>query len=132
MKGLDTNVLVRFLVKDDAPQARRAAAYIRAECHPDRPCLVNRIVLCELDWVLASAYGYPRAEIAGVVEKLLRADALLVEDSETAWQALRAYRTGAADLADCLMGAVNRRLGCDSTATFDRAAARLAEFELLP
>ncbi|MCZ6522255.1 MAG: twitching motility protein PilT, partial [Alphaproteobacteria bacterium] len=84
MKGLDTNVLVRFLVKDDAPQARREAAYIRAECRPDRPCLVNRIVLCELDWVLASAYGYPRAEIAGVVEKLLRADALLVEDSETA------------------------------------------------
>ena len=131
MKGLDTNVLVRFLVKDDEPQARRAAAFLRAECHPERPCLVNRIVLCELEWVLGSAYGYPRAVIADVIEKLLRADALVVEDAEDAWVALRSYRTGAADLADCLIGAVNRRLGCDSTATFDRKAAGTAEFELL-
>ena len=131
MKGLDTNVLVRFLVKDDERQARRAAAYFRAECRPDRPCLINRIVLCELEWILGSAYGYPRAVIASVVEKLLRADALVVEDAEDAWLALRAYRATAADLADCLIAAVNRRLGCEATATFDRKAARLAGFELL-
>ena len=131
MKGLDTNVLIRFLVKDDEPQARRAAGFIRAECSPDRPCVVNRIVLCELEWVFASAYGYSRAVIAGVVEKLLRADALLVEDAEEAWLALRAYRGGRADLADCLIAAVNRRLGCETTATFDRKAASTAGFELL-
>ncbi len=88
-------------------------------------------MLCELEWVLGSAYGYPRAVIASVVEKLLRADALVVEDAEDAWLALRAYRGTAADLADCLMAAVNRRLGCEATATFDRKAAKMTEFELL-
>ena len=131
MKGLDTNVLIRFLVKDDEPQASRAAGFIRAECSPDRPCVVNRIVLCELEWVLGAAYGYPRTVIVDVIEKLLRADAFLVEDAEEAWRALRAYRRGGVDLADCLIGAVNRRLGCETTATFDRKAAGTAGFELL-
>ena len=131
MKGLDTNVLVRFLVKDDPKQAASAVAFMREACTADVPCLVNRIVLCELEWVLESAYGYPRSTVAEVLGKILRTGELLVEDADEAWAALRACREQGADFSDCLLGRTNLSRGCEATATFDRNASRLAGFELL-
>lgn len=64
MNGLDTNVLVRYLVQDDVEQARRAARYIESGAS-----YVNCVVLCELVWVLESAYGYPQDTVAGVLER---------------------------------------------------------------
>lgn len=131
MKGLDTNVLVRFLVKDDPKQAARAVSFMRGACTADAPCLVNRVVLCELEWVLESAYGYPRSTVAEVLGKILRTSELLVEDADEAWAALRAYREQGADFSDCLLARTNLSQGCDATATFDQSAGRVAGFELL-
>ena len=131
MKGLDTNVLVRFLVKDQARQARTAARFIRRHCSVESPCHINRFVLCELAWVLDSAYRYSRAIIADVIDKVLRTGEFVVEDADEAWAALRAYRDGRADFADVLLGATNLARGCDTTATFDRVAGRLEAFDLL-
>lgn len=131
MKGLDTNVLVRFLVNDDPAQAAIAAKFILTECTPESPGILNRIVLCELTWVLGRAYGYPRSLIAEILEKLLRTCEFSIEGVDDVWTALRAYRAGTADFADCLVGTGNRSLGCDATATFDRKAGRMPEFLLL-
>src|SRR3546814_11875643 len=94
VKGLDTNVLVRFIVQDDPAQARRAGSFIRNACTADSPCRVNRIVLCELVWVLESAYGYPRQTVAEVIDKVLRTGEFSVEDADEARTALRVYREG--------------------------------------
>jgi predicted nucleic-acid-binding protein len=131
VKGLDTNVLVRFLVKDDPLQAARAVSFVRATCSVDSPCHVNRIVLCELEWVLESAYGYPRSTVAEVIGRILRTAEFLIEDADEAWAALRAFREHGADFSDCLLGQTNLARGCESTATFDRRAGRVAGFELL-
>ena len=131
MKGLDTNVLVRFLVKDDPRQAAQAVAFIRGECTAESPCRVNRIVLCELEWVLESAYRYPRSQVAEAIGRILRAAELLVEDADEAWTALRAYRQHGADFSDCLLNLTNLAGGCEATATFDVRAGRLEGFELL-
>lgn len=131
MKGLDTNVLVRFLVKDDPDQAAQAVSFMRTACTAEDPCHVNRIVLCELEWVLESAYGYPRSTVADAIGRILRTSELLVEDADEAWAALRAYREYGADFSDCLLGQTNLGRGCESTATFDRRAGRMPEFELL-
>jgi predicted nucleic-acid-binding protein len=128
MIGLDTNVLVRHLVGDDPVQTPRARALLAARCTVDDPCYVNRIVLCELVWVLARGYRYDRRTIAGALEQLLNAAELQIEDREAAVDALAAYRDGQADFADCLMGLLNRAVGCDCTMTFDRDAAALPEF----
>ena len=72
MIGIDTNVLVRHLVQDDLSQSRAATQVITKQCTRDEPGFINRIVLCELVWVLESAYGYPKDTIAAVLEKLLR------------------------------------------------------------
>ena len=131
MIGLDTNVLVRYLVQDDPGQSRKATQVIAKRCTRDDPGFVNRIVLCELVWVLESAYGYSKDTIVVVLEKLLRTSQLKIEDMQSAWIAFRMYQKGKADFADCLLGATNRIGGCNETVTFDQAASKLEDFQLL-
>jgi len=130
VKALDTNVLVRFLVGDDRAQRARDARFIRTECSQDDPCFINRIVLCELVWVLESSYGYRRDRIAAALNQVLRARQLHIENLAEAWTALREYESGA-DFADSLIAAINRAAGCDYTATFDRRASRVPGFRVL-
>jgi predicted nucleic-acid-binding protein len=130
MTGIDTNVLVRYLVEDDPEQAKRAARFIAAHCTSEEPGYINRIVLCELVWVLESAYGYSSQTVAPVLERLLRTTQFRVEDHQEAWLSLREYQQGA-DFADALIGAVNNRVGCSRTVTFDRKAARRPGFGLI-
>jgi predicted nucleic-acid-binding protein len=127
MKGIDTNVLLRYLVEDDADQARRAARFLLEECTVEDPGLVNRVVLCELVWVLHSGYGYSRVEVVHALDAIMSAAQLNVEDRHEAAEAVDAYRNGA-DFADGLIAAVNRRLGCEHTVTFDRKASRRPGF----
>ena len=131
MIGIDTNVLVRHLVQDDLRQSREATRVIAKQCTRDDPGFINRIVLCELVWVLESAYGYPKDIIVDVLEKLLRTSQLKIEDAQSAWTAFRMYQKGKADYADCLLGVTNRLAGCGSTVTFDQAAMKLEGFQPL-
>jgi predicted nucleic-acid-binding protein len=130
--GLDTNVLIRYLVQDDPDQAARAAHLVEARCTVEEPGFVSRIVLCEIVWVLDSVYRQGRAEIAAILDRLLRVAALEIEDLGLALSALLLYRDGGGDFADALLGLVNQRRGCTATATFDRQAARLEEFMMVP
>jgi len=57
MIGIDTNVLIRHLVQDDPGQSRAATHIMTKQCTRDDPGFINRIVLCEMVWVLESAYG---------------------------------------------------------------------------
>jgi predicted nucleic-acid-binding protein len=59
MNGLDTSVLVRYLTQDGAAQAQKAAKCVTSVCTAKDPCQIDRLVLCELMWVLESGYGYP-------------------------------------------------------------------------
>lgn len=130
MKGLDTNVLLRLLVADDAAQAERAVGYVEREW-VRAPCWINRIVLCEVVWVLETSFSLTRAGIADTIERILQADELTVEDAAVVRSALYAYRVSRAGFTDCLIGMSNGLLGCEATATFDRKAAELNEFELI-
>lgn len=126
MRGLDTNVLVRYLTQDDPEQSRRAARYIEADT-----CFINSIVLCELVWVLESAYDYPRPVIAEVLEKIFMTGGFQVEDRDMAWSALGDYRRTRADFADCLITRRNRAAGCEETGSFDKNVKGVTDFRLL-
>ncbi len=131
MRGFDTNVLVRFLVRDDARQAEAVAALITAAVEEDQPIYLSTIVLCETVWVLESAYGYERGEIADALEKLLLTQQFEIEHRDHVWRALPRYRAGRADLADFLIGEVNHAAGCQDTATFDTALGGEGGFTVL-
>lgn len=131
MIGLDTNVLVRLLTRDDARQAKRARDYLAAHVSADAPAFVSREVLLETVWVLESAYRYDRADIANAVEGTLETAELHVEAASCARSAARAYRSGT-DFNDALVAAANENAGCETTLTLDTsAAARIGHFTLL-
>jgi len=129
--GLDTNVLVRYMVRDDAQQTADATRLIESHCTVEEPGVVTLVVLCELVWVLSRGYRYGRDDIARVLHKILEARDLRVERSELAWQALGRYEMGKADFADYVVGLCNRELGVSTTYTFDRRAADSALFAVI-
>jgi predicted nucleic-acid-binding protein len=131
MIGLDTNVLLRLLLRDDADQADRANAFIEASCSAEAPCFINRIVLVETAWVLRSGYGYRRDQVAGIIDGILRTEIFIVEGAPEVWSALAAFRDHGADFADCLIAATNRVRGCETLVTFDRGAAALPGVEVI-
>ncbi len=131
MIGVDTNVVLRLLVRDDAAQTRAAIRYLDAHASAEDPALVSTVAVVETVWVLEDVYGYSRAEIAAAVEGLLSMAQLRVDDGGAVAVALHRFRRATADFADCLLGVVNVALGCSHTATFDRKASRLDEFRLV-
>lgn len=131
MIGLDTNILVRYLVQDDPEQARRATELIENQCTDDSPGVICIVVLCELAWVLSRGYGYSREQICSVVQGILTAKELEIESPDLVWSAYQQYVSGAADFSDYLIGASNRSLGAGTTYTFDQRATGHANFTLL-
>jgi predicted nucleic-acid-binding protein len=131
MTGLDTNVIVRYLVKDNREQGDKAAFIIRKVIEAGGSCYINHIVLCELVWVLESAYKYKKHEIADVLEKLLITKQFEIESRDTVRHALNEYKQGNGDIADYLIGWLNRSKGCDSTVTFDADLRTCENFRIL-
>jgi len=128
MLGIDTNVLVRFLVRDDETQFEKARKLIRREVAAGRSVFVNQLVLMETEWVLRSRYAVAKNKIIEAISGLLNATDVQFEDEPAIEEALFMWKDSSADFADCLIGAKNRRLGCRSTATFDVKATQLLGF----
>jgi predicted nucleic-acid-binding protein len=131
LTGLDTNVLVRFLTRDDEEQFAKAQKLMRDLQVRGESAYISAIVLAELSWVLSASYGFDRAAIASTVESLLQTVEFTVEDRELVNAALEEFRRGKAQLADSLIGARNRAAGCDLTVTFDRGLRGNDAFRVL-
>jgi predicted nucleic-acid-binding protein len=130
MIGLDTNVLVRYLAQDDPVQSRQATALIEHRLSEQDPGFVSVVAMVETAWVLERAYGLSANEIAAAIERMLQADALVVEDEQKVFTAMMALRQGRGSFADALIAALGSRAGCTHTVTFDRRALRLPGFAL--
>jgi predicted nucleic-acid-binding protein len=129
--GLDTNVLVRYLVQDDPAQSKLATKFIEKNCTDSEPGIIGHIVLCELSWVLEGNYQQSRDQIANVIEQILQVSQLAIPNTELIWRALSDYRDSNADFSDHLLSRINQATGCEYTLTFDKKAAKQGLFELL-
>lgn len=125
MLGLDTNVVVRLIVSDDAEQTRRARKLVEQALSRDEPVVVSLLVLLEAEWVLRSRYGFNREALLSIFRALLEARELSFEDEPAMEEALFRWKDSACGFSDCLIAAHNRQMGCRATATFDGKAARL-------
>ena len=125
MIGLDTNVLVRYVVEDDPVQAR-AAAHVIAGLTVDNPGFISAVALAEFAWVLLSRYHVSRTELVTAIEELLAEPRLRIQDADAIWRALDDYDLIAGvDFSDALIAATGLAHGATHTLTFDRKAARL-------
>lgn len=125
MISLDTNVLARYLVADDARQAATARALIES-LTPERPGFISREVVVEMVWVFERAYRLARAQIFDVLLELLATDSLVLEASGDVARAAFAYRQGGAGFSDLMILAAARRQDALPLHTFDRRLSRLA------
>ena len=117
MIGLDTNILVRYLTKDDEQQWKQAVEIVEGR----EQCFVANIVLCELIWVLrGKPYDFSKEEISNTIEMMFQCAVFEWENRSVIYQALQRFKQGKADFSDYLIGAVAQQSGCTVTATFDK------------
>ena len=130
MIGLDTNVLVRYIMQDDAKQSAKATKLVES-LTVDEPGFVPLVAIIELVWVLSSCYALSRPQLTQALEALLRAKQLVVDQAEQVVRAVRVFTAGTADFADCLIERTATSAGCTRTMTFDVAAAKSAGMTLI-
>ncbi len=129
MIGVDTNVLVRYLVGDKPRhQCERAADLFESTIAQGGDVFLSNIVLCECVWVLESAYNVSRAEISDVLNKLLDARHVRFRDRALVRSALQSYRDSQGDFADYLIRDIAIDEGCEKVATFDQDLLDDSEF----
>lgn len=130
MIGLDTNVIVRYLTKDDPVQSPMAVNLIRS-LSAEEPGFISLVVIAELAWVLERSYGFDKPTFIGVFQGLLQSKELLLEDADVVAQALNLFSPGRANFADYVIERSGHSAGCMHTFTFDQQAASSAGMRLL-
>jgi predicted nucleic-acid-binding protein len=131
VKALDTNTLVRFLLRDDARQAEAARGILSQAQRAGEVLLVPLPVVLELIWVLSSVYHCEREAVIQSLEALLSMPVLRFHRHELVSELCRRGRAADTDLDDLLIGLNAEALGCDTVLTFDKAAARSDLFTLV-
>jgi predicted nucleic-acid-binding protein len=130
MIGLDTNVLVRQLAQDDPVQSPKATAFIERKLTPENPGFVSIVTMVETVLVLERSYGLNRESLGAAIERILQADAFVVEQEREVFIASRALASGLG-FADALIEALGAKAGCSHTVTLDEKALRMLGFEPL-
>ncbi len=131
MKALDTNVLVRFLVKDDEQQAKAAYNKFKQAEANKQVFFIPMLVVLETVWVLESVYAVKRQKILEAIEELLLMPILEFEAQSAIRSFVSSARENKADLSDLLIAHSARFAGCECVLTFDKRASYLDFFEIL-
>ena len=115
MRAIDTNLLVRLIVRDAPSQVAAAEAFIA------QGAWVSHLVLAEAVWVLDAVYRRTTGQIATAVRMLLDHRQLSLQDAETVEAALKHFHGAAApDFSDCLVVEIARKAGHLPLGTIDR------------
>lgn len=126
MRAVDTNVLVRLVIRDEENQLLAAQRFV------ERGAWASHLVLAELSWVLSAVYGLEHAQIAMAIEMLLNHATLTVQDGDVVLAALDQYRLKPAlGFSDCLVLEIARKAGHTPLGTFDKNLGRIEGAERL-
>jgi predicted nucleic-acid-binding protein len=131
MAAIDTNILVRFLVQDDAEQGQLARKLIRRYIALDESIFIPVTVLLELEWVLRSNFLFDKHQVLEMLSNLLSTKELIFESESSIEIALELFRNHSADFADCLHIALAHTAGQSPLWTFDKSAAKTTGAQLL-
>ncbi len=129
--SLDTNVLVRWLLADDAAQTARVLALLDSAAAQNASFFVPSTVQLELEWVLRRRYGLDKATVLTTFVALLETRELQLQFELALEQALHLYRFGSADFADCLHAGLSEAAGRAPLLTLDAKAAQLEGVRLV-
>ena len=130
MKGIDTNILVRFLVGDDEFQAKKVYAIFKKAEASKYELFVPLLVILELVWVLESVYKIERKEIIDSISDLLLMPILKFEQQSALQHFIYSAPNNSYDLSDLIIAHSAKEQGCETVMTFDRKASKYNLFEL--
>ena len=128
--GIDTNVLVRWLMADPTSghQSALAAAAIDGATEE---VLISPVVLAEFSWVAERSFRLNREALCALLSRILDSNLIVIPERTVVATAIRNFGLGGPGFADHLIAAMNRSYGCTTTLTFDKTAARIPNFTLL-
>lgn len=129
--GLDSNVLVRYLLNNDKQQAAIARQRIQQAVVDEEPVRISLLTLLETEWVLRSYGKCDKTTVIQTLQSLMESYDVEIEQEESLEQALHYYKNSKADFSDCLMASGYQRSGCSIMLTFDDKASKLPICELL-
>jgi len=129
MNGIDTNVLVRYLVNDDVVQSKKAFSFIKSLSATNQG-FVSLVTIVETIWVLDSVYCQEEELIKEAMLKLTKSPRLIVQCAKEIEDALSKEKSEG-DLSDAIIAQIGLSFGCEDTVTFDRKAAKLEGMRLL-
>jgi len=129
--ALDTNILIRLLVRDDPGQTALAEQLLQAAADAGEQCFISDPVLCEVEWVLESNYRAKRGDVLAAMQELFAGDLFVFEDREVLRRVILRYQQSKADFSDCLIGAKAQARGARTTYTFERVLAQEQGFTRL-
>ena len=132
MIAIDTNVLLRLVLRDNNAQAATAAKVLRRAAAGETPLFVSDIVLCEFAWVLRAQRRFARGAIANALREIIATAFVRVRDEAVVTRAVERYATGPGGFADYLIAEQALAAGAGEVVTFDKALRREAGFRLLP
>ena len=122
MRAVDTNLLVRLLVRDDVAQVTAAEAFV------ENGAWVSHLVLVETLWVLDAVYERSAAQIAKAIELLLNHNHLTLQDADVVASALESFQARPSlGFSDCMVLEIARKAGHLPLGTFDKGLAKLAD-----
>jgi predicted nucleic-acid-binding protein len=122
MLAADTNLLLRYFVRDEDAQTKAVTRWL-AERSADDPVFISMIVLCELVWVLRRRYRYPPDRVRELLIAMLETEEIVLEDEAVISAILASGRK--TDFSDEIIAYSSRRAGCRATMTFDKEAAAM-------
>jgi len=131
MKAIDTNVLVRFLVRDDELQAKAIYSIFKQAEADKEEFWVPLLVVLETLWMLESVYEIPRQQILDSMSELLLMPILKFESQSAIQRFIFSGREGKIDLSDLLIAHSAKSSGCKCVLTFDKRASKFELFELI-
>ncbi len=131
MRGIDTNILIRFLVGDDELQAKKVYKIFKKTESEKDELFVPFLVVLDLIWVLESVYEIQRIEILESISDLMLMPILKFEHHSALQKFVQTARGNKYDLSDLLISHSAKAHGCETVLTFDKKASTFSLFELV-
>ena len=132
MIGLDTNILLRWLISADqgdiasrGAEIERVSQIVSAQ---GAKLFVNAVVIAETAWILEQKLKLSRPDVSDIIGRMLFAQNITVGNDAEMRAALMQYESSNIDFADCAIAQLNLSAGCSHTLTFDRKTSRTPGF----
>lgn len=130
MIGLDTNVLVRYIMQDDPKQSPKATEIVES-LEGVGSGYVTLVSIVELVWVLSACFDLTHSQVAQALDSIIRTKQFKIENADQVIRALRVFKVGKSDFSDCLIERTANSAGCEKTITFDVNASKHAGMILI-